>query len=126
MIEYIIGGLMLLEIQHKPVTIQPTVEKPLEATTGANTVVQDDIMNYIKQVFGEDSEDALRIASCESKLDPEAKNPNSSATGIFQIIHSTWGGNTDEPFSEAVNYKKNIEVAKTLFDARGWQPWVCH
>jgi len=116
---------MLLEIQHKAPEFKPTVEKPLEATTGANTVVEGDITNYIKQVFGEDSEDALRIAFCESKLDPEAKNPNSSATGIFQILRGTWEGNTDEPFSEAVNYKKNIEVAKTLFDARGWQPWVC-
>lgn len=30
------------------------------------------------------------IAWCESKLDPEAKNGKSSATGLFQIIAGTW------------------------------------
>ncbi|MCK4782079.1 transglycosylase SLT domain-containing protein [Candidatus Parcubacteria bacterium] len=35
---------------------------------------------------------ALRIAHCESRFDPNAKNPNSSATGIYQFMIGTWNG----------------------------------
>lgn len=35
-------------------------------------------------------EDCLRIARCESNLIYNAKNPNSSATGLYQYIKSTW------------------------------------
>lgn len=33
---------------------------------------------------------ALRIATCESGLDPAAKNSHSSATGLYQFLDSTW------------------------------------
>lgn len=32
----------------------------------------------------------LAIAKCESGLDPTAKNPNSSASGVFQFLKGTW------------------------------------
>lgn len=32
----------------------------------------------------------LRIAKCESSLDAKAKNPTSSATGLYQFTISTW------------------------------------
>lgn len=32
----------------------------------------------------------LRIAKCESSLDAKAKNPNSSATGLYQFTTGTW------------------------------------
>lgn len=35
-------------------------------------------------------ETAITIATCESQLDPSAKNPNSSATGLFQFTKLTW------------------------------------
>lgn len=39
---------------------------------------------------GVDPQAALAIAQFESHLDPNAKNPNSSATGLYQFIGSTW------------------------------------
>jgi len=33
---------------------------------------------------------AIKIANCESKLDPNAKNKYSSAKGVYQFIDSTW------------------------------------
>ena len=33
---------------------------------------------------------ALAVAKCESGLDQGAKNPNSTASGIFQFLKSTW------------------------------------
>ena len=35
-------------------------------------------------------ETAVRIAMCESSLCPTAKNPTSSATGLFQFMTGTW------------------------------------
>ena len=34
----------------------------------------------------------IKIARCESNFQPEVKNPNSTAKGIFQIIIGTWEG----------------------------------
>ena len=33
---------------------------------------------------------ALRIASCESKFSPTARNTNSTAYGIYQFLNKTW------------------------------------
>ena len=33
---------------------------------------------------------ALSIAYCESRFDPKAKNPSSTASGLAQFIKSTW------------------------------------
>ena len=41
------------------------------------------------QQYGQDPATLTRIAQIESSLDPNAKNPNSSAGGLFQFIDST-------------------------------------
>ncbi len=40
--------------------------------------------------YGVDPDVAIRIATIESRLDPRAQNPKSSAGGLFQFIDSTW------------------------------------
>lgn len=40
--------------------------------------------------YGIDENLAVNIARCESDLDPGAKNPYSSAGGLFQDLTSTW------------------------------------
>lgn len=97
----------------QPVVASPEPQKPLT------------IRQKIRNAFGDNGDLAIKIASCESHLDPNAKNPleGSTASGLFQIIKGTWKGYTDAPHSEAFNEDKNIEVAKKLFDKRGTQPW---
>jgi len=63
----------------------------------------------------------INIARCESNFNPEAKNPNSTATGVFQIIIGTWDGNRCT--GERWNYKDNINCAYKLLEHRGFQPW---
>ena len=63
----------------------------------------------------------IRIAKCESGLRPEAKNPTSTATGIFQIIIGTWDGNKCE--GERWDFQDNIKCAYKLYQSRGFQPW---
>lgn len=39
---------------------------------------------------GVDPSLAVRVAECESGVNPEAKNPTSTATGLYQFLESTW------------------------------------
>ena len=48
------------------------------------------IINNWSEHFGVDKDTALVLAWCESRLEPNSKNPISSATGVYQIIDSTW------------------------------------
>lgn len=56
---------------------------------------------------------AFNIMWCESKGNPNARNPHSTATGLFQIL----GGPTDPA--------ANVKLAYQMYSKRGWQPWVC-
>lgn len=54
----------------------------------------------------------LTIMYCESRGDPFAKNPRSSATGLFQILGASQG---DGP--------GNIALAHSMWQSRGTSPW---
>lgn len=57
---------------------------------------------------------ALAVIWCESKGNPFAKNPHSSAANLFQILGASLG---DGP--------PNIALAHDIYVRRGWSPWVC-
>ncbi len=81
-------------------------------------------IQLIKWVFGKDSEQAIKVFTCESGLRSKAMNWGNSDhypdAGIAQI-HVT----SSSPFTwqEMQNPIANLYQAKTLFDNRGWQPW---
>jgi hypothetical protein len=56
---------------------------------------------------------AVNVMWCESSGNPNARNPHSTATGLFQILN----GPTD-PVA-------NVRLAAQMYAARGWEPWVC-
>ncbi len=70
----------------------------------------------------------LRIIDCESRGDPVAKNPNSTASGLFQHLASLWDdravaagwkdADVFDPFA-------NVAVAAWLLDNGGTGHWVC-
>ncbi len=57
---------------------------------------------------GIDSDTALRIARCESSLDPLAANPGGTAKGLFQFIDATWAfiGSPGDRFDVDANIKQ--------------------
>lgn len=70
----------------------------------------------------------LKIAYCESGngchgpiIDPTAKNPSSTASGVFQILKGTWKayGCTGDVFNE----DDNIACARKIYDDSGTTPW---
>lgn len=76
--------------------------------------------------------EAMEIMECESRGDPGAKNPDSTAAGLFQFLDSTWDriavplgygpyGSGDEYDPEA-----NVHAASALllrYERSGWWPW---
>ena len=76
----------------------------------------------ILDVFG--TEEALKVAFCESGLNPDAvgdKNTAYHSYGLFQIR-----GLPGRPSAEwLLDPTNNINYAYELYKKSGWEPWSC-
>ena len=63
----------------------------------------------------------IRIGKAESELVPTAKNPISTATGIFQIIDSTW--NSCGCSGDKTDYIDNIKCSYRVLKVQGLGAW---
>jgi hypothetical protein len=83
----------------------------------------------VDMYFPEDRVDwGLRIMECESHGDPEAKNPTSTASGLFQHLGSMWNDRTAAAGWEGADIFDpfaNIAMAAWLLDNGGPSHWVC-
>ncbi len=81
-------------------------------------------------------EEALRVMHCESKGDPNARNPYSGAAGLFQFMPRTWGwASAEAGFDGASVYDPEANVAGAAWlvehsiatgHSRGaWGHWTC-
>ncbi len=79
-------------------------------------------------------DEALQIISCESNGDPDAYNPYSGASGLFQFIPSTWtttAGPAGFPGASVFDPTANIGSAAWLanvYEDQGqyfWTAWSC-
>ena len=62
--------------------------------------------------YGQSREDMLRVATCESNLDPSAVNSSSGASGLFQFMPSTFAST---PYAD-----QSIFDATASANAAGW------
>jgi len=76
--------------------------------------------------WGQPQADMLRVARCESNLDPRAVNSSSGASGLFQFMPGTFAGTPNGKRGE------NIFNAYSSADAAGWMwangmrnHWAC-
>lgn len=84
-----------------------------------------DIEGVICSVFTTNCAQAVRVARCESGLNPNAANP-SGARGLFQLLghqslyeaHGWSSADWADPYVNTV-------VAHDLWRSSGWSPWVC-
>ncbi len=76
-----------------------------------------------------DVDRALRIMRCESGGNPNAKNPGSSASGLFQHLGKYWATRSAAAGYAGVSIfdpTANVATAAWLRDqAGGWSHWVC-
>jgi hypothetical protein len=79
-------------------------------------------------------EEALHIMWCESHGDPDAYNPYSGASGLFQFIPSTWASaSASAGYSGASAFDAEANTAAAAWLAGEyarlglyyWQPWSC-
>ncbi|HTK07062.1 MAG TPA: NlpC/P60 family protein [Ktedonobacteraceae bacterium] len=85
----------------------------------------------INSVFGPYAGEAMKIATCESGLNPHATNSTavggSHAEGVFQILYpSTWS-TTSQAAVSPYNAYANIVAAHEIFtrDGNSWREWAC-
>ncbi|MFC5346262.1 transglycosylase SLT domain-containing protein [Brevundimonas staleyi] len=95
-----------------------------------------DQITQAAQAKGENVATALRIAEIESSLDPRAKNPASTASGVFQFLRRTWNGlGGGDPFDADLNIRRGIDLLaqnrrglrRALgSDPQEWELYVAH
>lgn len=87
---------------------------------------------HVREHFGsgELGDQAVRVALCESNLEPGAVNGSSGASGVFQVMPQ-WADRfaavTGRPFyDERFNPDANARFAAWLVaETGGWSHWVC-
>ncbi|MEA2022800.1 MAG: transglycosylase SLT domain-containing protein [Actinomycetota bacterium] len=79
-------------------------------------------------------DEALSIIDCESNGDPDARNPRSNASGLFQFVDRTWGHSSEQAGfrgASAFSPEANIAAAAWLVDYSlgvgdsAWAHWTC-
>lgn len=71
-----------------------------------------------------DVDRALCLMAYESGGNPYARNPRSSATGLMQVMYSTWGpyfGLTSR--SQLEDPATNLRIAAVIRSTQGWIAW---
>jgi hypothetical protein len=83
----------------------------------------------VQLIFGDDAPAALRVADCESSMNPRAVSPGGGNHGLFQInsVHAAnfevvTGKDWYEYRYDAI---ANAEYARWLQNHEGWRPWSC-
>lgn len=64
------------------------------------------------------------IARAESQFIATAKNPKSTATGVFQILIGTWEDPAYGCTGDRMNPRDNIACARKIYDVSGVTPWL--
>lgn len=130
-----------------PTTSPPTTSPP--TTSAPNTTAPDtggggpwdhpsaveQWRSLVQQFFPSNRvEEALRIIGCESNGDPNAVNPYSGASGLFQFLPSTWATTAPSagyPGASALDPEANTASAAWLanrYQELGypyWHAWSC-
>lgn len=85
-----------------------------------------DIIVAAANQYGIPVEYALATAQRESGFNPKAKNPNSSASGLFQFIDGTWKdygrGDVFDPYANADAFGRYTQNSANLLSKAGYDP----
>ncbi len=104
----------------------PDDPQPQTKANGKPVYSRNDIVKIIYQAadrYGQSRDDMLRVATCESNLDPNAVNPSGSY-GLFQFIRSTWKS-TPYGDQDIFDPKANANAAGWMWQQGRRSEWVC-
>lgn len=76
------------------------------------------------RAVGVDAGAMIRVADCESHLDPWARNPSSGAAGPWQFLPSTWQATPFARWPVTNPFAQALAVA-LIVRREGWRQWVC-
>ena len=105
--------------------VSPIPQAPLsEREKYWSPVIRSLIVERIKELWGSEAENALKVFTCESGLNEKAINWDDAkitgypSQGIAQI---------NRPYDERLlEWEYNLDIAYNEFWLpRGWQPWTC-
>ncbi len=73
---------------------------------------------------------AIRVADCESRLQPDAVSPGGGNWGLFQINRAAWERTVNDmgySWNQMTDAYINSKVALHIFKVAGnsWSPWGC-
>lgn len=74
----------------------------------------------------DDVDTAMCILRHESGGDPDADNPRSSATGLFQILASGWAPHFNVSVDQLFEPTTNVRLAREILDIQGWTAWTTY
>ena len=97
-----------------------------KTSSGSSRQLSGSYQNMIYQVFGQYGGQAVRVAMCESSMNPNAYNGILGAAGLFQIIPGTFAS-TSYAGQSVYNPATNIRAAHEIFvrDGYSWSEWAC-
>jgi hypothetical protein len=65
----------------------------------------------------------LCLMALESEGDPDAKNPNSTARGLMQILASLWAPELGITYEDLYDPEINLWAARKVYEIQGWRAW---
>jgi len=88
------------------------------------------IEDKIKLVFGDKGDEAIKVFTCESNLNPKAVS-RTFDLGVAQINYKTWNKVFGDNLADYQDIDKNLNMAKYIYDrSNSWQAWSssrkCH
>lgn len=103
-------------------------QRQLLALVPTHATSPEDWRPLVEQFFAPEHTDrAVRVLACESGGNPLAKNPNSSASGLFQHLGSLWDDRAvaaGEPGADIWDPIANTQIAAWLvYEGGGWSHW---
>lgn len=91
-------------------------------SSGSSSIV--DIIYEAAAYYGQNGDDMLRVARCESGLDPSQVTPPYQASGLFQFLPSTWAS-TPYADRDIFDAEANAYAAAWMWSVGRRNEWVC-
>ncbi len=120
------------QVKEEVEAIQVVVPTPTPTTPPTPTTQRQEIENYIREVFGDDADDAFKLLACENRnLDPLAVNDNTVWGGVGRDWNLFQINDVYHPVKELhldTDWKANVRYAKRMFDNDGgsFRRWTCN